>query len=242
MSKKSFSIFLERFNFLILLAIIFFPYHAHAQGFSGVLLSAQDILNSVLGVVIGLAAIIFVWGLITLITSTGDAKKRSEANGRMIFGIIVLSVMLGIWGLVNILVNTLDLDGSSVEIPVAVVVNTPGGAGGNLGEDPGVLVPCGRGTSATCTACDLYKLVHNVMNYLMFLAIPLAVLSISVGGAYILFGAGLNEGWITTGKSYISTAITGLIIILVSWLIINTIISQLARPGVLNAPWSEVPC
>jgi hypothetical protein len=235
---------LKSISSLGFLSLIFIPQTASAATFSNALLMVQDFLNASIGIIISLAAIIFIWGLISLINSAGDAKKHGEANARMFFGIIVLAVMLGIWGLVNILVYTFDLDMSTVPIPVVEVGEIGGGiGGGTIGENPGDggLVPCGRGTDF-CTACDLYQLVHNLMNFLMYISVPLAGLSIAIGGGFILYGAGFSEGSVSKGKEVIWDAIIGLIIILSSWLIINTIISQLTNPGVFVGPWSAVVC
>jgi hypothetical protein len=47
----------------------------------------------------------FLVGLIRYITAGGDADKRAEARGIMIWGVVILFVMVSVWGLVGILGN-----------------------------------------------------------------------------------------------------------------------------------------
>ncbi|MBI2482418.1 MAG: hypothetical protein HYV76_02580 [Candidatus Vogelbacteria bacterium] len=64
------------------------------------------ILNPLIGLIIGLALIYFIWGLANLIRNTGDEKAREEAKQMMIWGVIALFVMVSVWGLVGILTQT----------------------------------------------------------------------------------------------------------------------------------------
>jgi hypothetical protein len=230
--------------FSALALFVTLPHTAHAQGVSGMIVNILDILNRIVPIIVGLAALVFIASLVQYAGSVGDPKKRTEANGRMVFGIVVIAVMLGVWGLVNIVVSVFDINPyapPAIEVPTDIGGELTGDPG-SLGSDPGGLVPCGRSGQDPCTACDLYQLAHNVMNYIMFLSVPLAVLSIAIGGVYILLAAGGNSGLMGKGRDIITTALLGLIIILVSWLVINTIISQLANPGVLQLPWNQVIC
>jgi amino acid transporter len=57
---------------------------------------------------VGLAVIIFIYGVITLIFSEGGDKKE-EGKQYMVWGIVGIFVMVSVWGLVNILINTFNL-------------------------------------------------------------------------------------------------------------------------------------
>lgn len=65
-----------------------------------------DILKPVAPILIGLALVIFFYGLIKFIAASG--KEESIAQGRrlMTWGIIALFVIVSVWGLVGLLSNT----------------------------------------------------------------------------------------------------------------------------------------
>jgi hypothetical protein len=86
---------------------------------------------------------------------------------------------------------------------------------------PDRLVPC---SGADCTLEDLYTLGYNVINTGLNLAAIIAVLVILWGGILIITAGGSQEN-LARGKSAIQSAIIGLIIVLGSWLIVNTIIT-----------------
>ena len=73
------------------------------------LFKIQQVLNSVLPVLIALGVIYFVWGVVQyVINDSEEAKKKGK--DRMIFGIIGLAIILSLWGLVYIIVDTFNLD------------------------------------------------------------------------------------------------------------------------------------
>lgn len=78
-----------------------------------------DILNLVVPLLIGVAVVIFLFGVVKYITAGGDEAKRTEARNTMIFGIIGLFVMVSVWGLVNVLLGTFGFEGAqpTVEMP-----------------------------------------------------------------------------------------------------------------------------
>jgi hypothetical protein len=53
-------------------------------------------------IVIGIALLVFLWGVMKYVTSGGDSEKRKEAANTMLYGIIALAVMVSVWGLVGI--------------------------------------------------------------------------------------------------------------------------------------------
>ncbi len=75
-------------------------------------------LNLLIPLVIGIAVVVFLFGVVKYITSGADETKRKEARSVMIFGIIGIFVMISIWGLVNILISTFNLNTNApVNIP-----------------------------------------------------------------------------------------------------------------------------
>lgn len=89
------------------------------------------------------------------------------------------------------------------------------------------LVPCGIGGNNPCNICHLAVLLDNVIGFLIyFIAIPGAGLMIVIGGFMMLIGAG-SESRVGTGKKMITNAIVGVLIVLLSWLIVDTAIKTL---------------
>jgi len=70
----------------------------------GVLCVAGKILNAVIPVLIALGVVVFVWGVVTYVVASEEAKQKGRM--RMIYGIIGLAVIVGLWGLVSILGRT----------------------------------------------------------------------------------------------------------------------------------------
>lgn len=100
----------------------------------------------------------------------------------------------------------------------------------------GLVPQCeGRG----CDFCQLLKLGQNVINFLFEIAIPIGVIFIVYGAFMIMFAAGSSER-VKRGREILTTAVTGVVIALVSWVVLNTIINVIS--GGSAAPWNSVEC
>jgi len=86
------------------------------------------------------------------------------------------------------------------------------------------LVKCGTG-SEPCKFSNLVGLVKNVFEFLITLAIPLAVGSITVAG--IMYVSGGAFGSVEKAKEILKYAIGGLFLALGSYVIISTILTVL---------------
>ena len=84
----------------------------------------RTISNVLVPLIIGIAFIVFIWGVFRyFIYDTEEAKERGK--DLMVYGLIGFVVIISIWGLVNLLVNTFDLDvDPSFNIPE--VLQNPG--------------------------------------------------------------------------------------------------------------------
>jgi hypothetical protein len=104
------------------------------------------------------------------------------------------------------------------------------------------IVQCGTKDTPLCGFCDIFKLINNII---IFLLVPspsvnngvavvplLATLLILVGGFYILIAAGQPERQ-KTGKSIITAVVIGLLVVYISWVVVMSILSFI---GV--APWT----
>lgn len=80
----------------------------------------QGIVNAIIPFIIGLAVLVFIYGVFNFVTSAGDEEARAGAKQLIIWGVIGIFVMVSVWGLVNILVQTFgisDTPASAVQNP-----------------------------------------------------------------------------------------------------------------------------
>lgn len=90
-----------------------------------------------------------------------------------------------------------------------------------------------------CTFCNLAQLAQNLINFLITLSLTLAVGFITYGGIMmIIFSA--QPPKIETSKKIISSAIIGLVVVLGSWIIVNTFLHILV--GHAAWPWYVISC
>lgn len=82
---------------------------AATKDFSGLIDKVTGVLNQIVPLLIGLAVVVFLYGVLKFITAAGDETKRKEGKDIIIYGIIGLFVMVAVWGLVWILLNTFSL-------------------------------------------------------------------------------------------------------------------------------------
>ena len=81
--------------------------------------------------------------------------------------------------------------------------------------------PCPAGAE-DYTLCDGLKLITNVQTMAMSILGPVALLFLIIAGVLYLIGS-LSPAWLSQAKKLWLSVIVGLIIILVSWIIVNTI-------------------
>lgn len=77
----------------------------------------------ILGALMGIAVLVFFWGLVQYIISAGDEEKRKSGRGYMVAGIIALFVMVSVWGLVYLLGSLVGVGQGTA--PGGVFVPTP---------------------------------------------------------------------------------------------------------------------
>ncbi|MBU1102114.1 pilin [Patescibacteria group bacterium] len=91
------------------------------------------------------------------------------------------------------------------------------------------LVPCGNPGEQACTVCHLLKLLSNIALFIVRTAMPpLAGLLFLIGGIMMIASAGSEERYKKAKAIIINTAI-GVVIVLGSWVIVNTIIVTLGQ-------------
>lgn len=92
------------------------------------------------------------------------------------------------------------------------------------------LVPCGGPSQPACSQCELLHLVDNLMDFILIAAAPiLATFFFILAGLYIMLG-GAKPDMLATGKRMFTSALVGIIIVMLAWLITNTLITTLIAP------------
>src|SRR3989344_23950 len=113
------------------------------------------------------------------------------------------------------------------------------------------IVQCGLNTKVTytdsngvvhdyskpCQRCDLFKLAKNLIDFIMFgLIPPIAVILFTWAGFLILISGGQGKGY-TQGKTIFRNTFFGFLLIMLSWVVTNTIIRSIATDNVANNWW-----
>lgn len=100
-----------------------------------------------------------------------------------------------------------------------------------------ILPPCTK--CGECEIVDFLKLFQNLYEFGLQLAIPLGIFFLIVGGIFLLTASG-RSSQIESGKTIIRQSITGLVIILVSWIIVDTgvyLITGSNKGTIFNKSW-----
>lgn len=100
------------------------------------------------------------------------------------------------------------------------------------------LVPCGTSVNPTpCNQCDLFKLLKNVIDFVLIGLMPPAAMILFVWGGFLILMGGANPSLISQGKTIFWNTVMGVAIISSSWLITNTIIRSIAADNVAPEWW-----
>ena len=102
----------------------------------------------------------------------------------------------------------------------------------------GPIVECGRRGQAPCTLCDIFVMAKNIIKFLMDLIIVIAPIFVVIGGIIILTG-GIKPDQVALGKKIITSALVGIVIALLSWVVLGTVFNTLAKSaGGDGMPWA----
>lgn len=91
------------------------PTITFAQGLTNIqtlIGSFGAIVNMLIPIVMGLAVLVFFWGLVKYISSTSDESSKLDGKNLMIWGMIALFVMVALWGILGWFQNELGLSGT----------------------------------------------------------------------------------------------------------------------------------
>jgi hypothetical protein len=87
------------------------------------------------------------------------------------------------------------------------------------GTMPGGLVPCGNGNDP-CTLCHFIVGFHNLVTVMLQLLVVVALAGIFIAGVMYIISAG-DETMITNAKNFLKASLTGFVVVLGAWLIVN---------------------
>ena len=108
-----------------------------------------------------------------------------------------------------------------------------------LAADTG-LIPCGGKGEEICTLADLGCLAEKIIDFLLlYLAAPLAVISMLIGGI-LMITAGGNQNQLERSKSIFYNTVIGIIIAFGAWLIVNLILQNLLDPDSFKNPLDTI--
>lgn len=73
------------------------------------------LVQKIVPILIGIALIVFLWGVFRFIRSSGEETAREEGKQFMFWGLVGLFVMVSVWALVGVL--SASLGGGGIYIP-----------------------------------------------------------------------------------------------------------------------------
>lgn len=114
---------------------------ANSNGLAKLICEIQQIINSIIPVLLALGVVYFVWGVVRFMIADGEEAK-TKGKDQIIYGVIGFAVIIGLWGLVNIVVSTFGLN--STAAPTGININ---------------------GTSSTCNLSATNTTFQNFIGY-----------------------------------------------------------------------------
>jgi len=76
-----------------------------------------NLLNPLIAILVGVAMIVFFWGLVKFIFKLGGDVKVEEGRRLMVWGIVALFVMLSVWGIIGFFQRQLGLPDTTIPAP-----------------------------------------------------------------------------------------------------------------------------
>lgn len=102
-----------------------------------------------------------------------------------------------------------------------------------------VLDPIVSCIDKACTICDIAKTAQNLLNTAIYIAVFMSAILFAYAG-FIYITNIANHGEISKAKNIFANVIIGLVIILASWLVIDTLMKTLVAPDANLGPWNKV--
>jgi len=62
-----------------------------------------EIINPLIGLLIALAVIMFLWGVVEFIANSDNEEKREDGKKHIIWGIVGIFIMVSVFGIMNLI-------------------------------------------------------------------------------------------------------------------------------------------
>lgn len=93
-----------------------------------------------------------------------------------------------------------------------------------------------------CNICSFGQLIQNIINFLIGLSIPIAVVMFAWAGI-LYFTSATSETNITRAKGIFKTVFIGFLIALTGWLVVQTVLSVLVKQDFyIGGHWNDLQC
>lgn len=86
---------------LTIAAFSFAPLSVYAAGILSVIDLLTLFVTTLVPIIIGLAVVVFFWGIVKFIGHAGDERAREEGKQLIIWGLIAIFVMVSLWAIVG---------------------------------------------------------------------------------------------------------------------------------------------
>lgn len=101
------------------------------------------------------------------------------------------------------------------------------------------LLPAGCVSKEGCSLCDFLTLFINASNILVALSGTFAILMFVMGGMVMITAYG-NDARVKWGKDILIATVTGIVIVLFAWTLVNVIIGSLFGGGNKVPAWADL--
>ncbi len=75
-----------------------------------------SVVQTIIPVIMGLAVLVFFWGIVKFINHAGDEKAVEEGKSLMLWGMVGLFVMVSLWGILGYFQQELNLKVSTASL------------------------------------------------------------------------------------------------------------------------------
>ena len=109
-------------------------------------------------------------------------------------------------------------------------------------------VPCtGTGANGTtkCDVCQIFEMISNIYGFIVKIIMPILAGLLFLWGGIMMVFAGASEESYKKGSAIFKNTAIGVIIVLISWLVVNTILVEFVRSSSSFSPgawWQGVKC
>ena len=106
---------------LLFFFIVFSPLSSHAQGFENLRDLVSELygfFNLLVGFLIGLAVVLFFWGMVRYIGAGDDSSKIEAGRKLILWGLLGIFIMISMWGIITVFVYAFGFDVGSPNLPI----------------------------------------------------------------------------------------------------------------------------